>query len=254
MPTPRGSLPAQLERALGDESVRRARPRRVKLYNASNFFDPRAVPPEDLPVLANLLERFDAVTVECHPRLVGAACLEFAGRLSGRLEVAMGIETVHPEALARLNKDVTLDDFDRAADSLRRAQIGIRAFALVGAPFIERSEQASWVSQSAAHAAEEGAEVVALIPVRGGNGELERLAATGDFIPPTLADLERALESSLDASGAIVIADLWDAEGLPGCRACRKARIERLRGINRSGEVSAHVRCKICGGETGRQE
>ena len=34
--------------------------------------------------------------------------------LRGQLEVALGLETVHPEVLARLNKQMTLDDFARA--------------------------------------------------------------------------------------------------------------------------------------------
>ena len=49
-PTPPGALPTQLERAL--ESLVSPVPHRLKLYNASNFFDRRAVPVEDLPRIA----------------------------------------------------------------------------------------------------------------------------------------------------------------------------------------------------------
>ena len=38
--------------------------------------------------------------------------------INGRLEIAMGLETVHPEVLRRLNKRMTLDDFERATTFL----------------------------------------------------------------------------------------------------------------------------------------
>lgn len=244
--TPPGALPDQVRIALADEAVRGARPRRIKLYNASNFFDPRAVPPSDLPVLADLLRPFAGVTVECHPLLVGDACVEFAERLEGRLEVAMGLETAHPEALARLEKRVSLDDFARAAARLRRAHIDVRAFVLVGAPFVPPGEGVPWAVRSVAHALDHGAAVVALIPARGGNGEMERLAAAGEFRAPTLRDLEAALEGALRLGGGVVLADLWDAARLPACPECRPLRIERLGRMNRTGGIEPAVRCDSC--------
>jgi len=245
-PTPPGALPTQLRLALADESVRRANPRRIKLYNASNFFEPRAVPPADLLVLADLLGPFAGVTVESHPRLVGDACFEFAARIPGRLEVAMGLETIHPEALPRLNKQASLADFSAAAGALRRAGIGVRAFVLVGTPFVPSEDGVAWAVRSAAWALEQGASVVALIPVRGDNGELERLAEAGDFTPPTLRVLEAALEGALRLGQGVVVADLWDALRLPGCAACRTSRIERLARMSRSGRVETSVSCGAC--------
>ena len=247
-PTPPGALPSQLRLALGDEAVRSASPRRIKLYNASNFFEPRAVPPQDLPVLADLLLPFTGVTVESHPRLVGDECFEFAERIPGRLEVAMGLETIHPNALPRLNKHASLDDFAGAAGRLRRADIGVRAFVLVGAPFVPEEEGVAWAVRSAAWALDRGAELVALIPVRGGNKELERLAASGEFSPPTLTQLEAALDGALHLGRGVVLADLWDTAHLPGCPACRPSRIERLARMNRTGRIQAAVRCDACAG------
>lgn len=245
-PTPPGALPAQVRIALADEAVRRASPRRIKLYNASNFFEPRAVPPEDLSVLADLLRPFGGVTVECHPRLVDEACFGFSKRLEGRLEVAMGLETIHPEALRRLNKGVSIDDFARAAARLWEADIDVRAFVLVGAPFVPPEESVQWAVRSVDHALDQGAAVVALIPARGGNGEMERLAASGEFQAPTLRDLEAALEGSLRPGGGVVVADLWDAERLPACGACGPSRIARLGRINRTGRIEPGVRCASC--------
>jgi hypothetical protein len=93
-----------------------------------------------------------------------------------------------------------------------------------------------------------GAAVVSIIPVRGGNGELERLAALGEFSPPTLAQLEEALERCLDLGPGVVTADLWDVERLPACEGCRAARVERLRGMNATGRAGAPVACPECEG------
>ena len=82
--------------------------------------------------IARLVAPFARGVVECHPLFVGRRCLEFADRLDGRLQVAMGLETVHPEASSRLNKRSGLDDFRRAAGYLALYGIELRAFVLVG--------------------------------------------------------------------------------------------------------------------------
>ena len=108
---PRGAIAQQIREALA------ALPpaRQVKLYNAGSFFDPHAIPPGDHAEIAAALRAFDRVIVEAHPSLVGDACQRFHDRIAGRLEVAMGLETVHPGVLPRLNKRMTLERFGEAA-------------------------------------------------------------------------------------------------------------------------------------------
>ncbi len=261
-PTPPGALPKQLRAALLDyqgaapeqlgEALAQgeaAAARRIKLYNASNFFDRRAVPPVDDEALCALLAPFSHVTVECHPRLVGRRCFEFAARLDGSLEVAMGLETVHPQALARLNKRMTVGDFDRAAATLAAAGVGLRAFVLVGTPFVPPAEDLEWTVRSVEHALARGAGIVALIPVRGGNGELERLAAAGEFHPPALADLEAALAAAQALGRGVVLADLWDGARLARCALCGPARLARLARMNLTARPEPPVFCSACGGE-----
>ncbi len=249
-----GDLPAQVKAALAELAPEeRARLLRLKLYNASNFFDPRAVPTADLPVLAELAAPFSRTVVECHPRLIGDACFAWAGGLSGELEVAMGLETVHPQALPRLGKRLSLADFDRAAEALTARDVALRAFVLVGAPYVPPAESVEWAVRSARHAFDQGAESVALIPVRGGNGELERLAAAGDFHPPRLADLEAALDGALDlgavhAGRAVVSADLWDLDRFADCPACFPGRRARLERLNAGGRVEPRIECEACAG------
>ena len=243
-PTPPGALPAQLTHVLADLSP--PLPHRIKLYNASNFFDARAVPTQDLPEIARLCSSFESVTVESHANTVDRRVSDFAARLPGRLEVAIGLESVHPAAMEHLNKRLTLDRFDRAAATLRDNDIDLRVFVLVGAPHVRASGSVEWAVRTADYAAERGARMIALIPVRGGNGEMERLAALGEFTPPTLAQLEAALDGCSHITSAVVAADLWDVERLAGCAACRDARIARMRRINVLGSRQPLVECGVC--------
>ncbi|HET8653886.1 MAG TPA: hypothetical protein VFL93_00035 [Longimicrobiaceae bacterium] len=242
-PTPPGALPAQLRTVVGAAASEGPAPARLKLYNASNFFDRRAVPAADLPEIAALAAPFTGVTVESHANTVGPATLEFARLIPGRLEVAMGLETIHPVAAAHLNKRLDLPRFDRAARFLADHGMDLRVFVLLGAPYTPPGESVEWAVRTAEYAVERGAAVVSIIPVRGGNGELERLAALGHFTQPTLAELEEALERCFGLAPAVVTADLWDVERLPGNEACRAERVERLRRMNASGRVEAAVGC-----------
>jgi radical SAM enzyme (TIGR01210 family) len=241
-PTPAGALPKQIGDTLAalDES-----PTRMKLYNASNFFDRRAVPASDLPRIAELCTPFAGVTVESHASTIGPMTFDFARRVQ-RLEVAIGLETIHVEAKAHLNKRLDLDRFDAASSLLADNDIALRVFVLLGAPYVPTEASVEWAVRSAEYAAHRGAAIVSIIPVRGGNGEMERLAELGHFTPPTLAELESALDLCLGWNETVVTADLWDAERLVSCAHCRDGRIERMRRINVTGRAEPRVRCGLC--------
>jgi hypothetical protein len=245
-PTPPGAIPRQLRTVLRNRP--RPIPHRLKLYNASNFFDARAVPREDWPEIVKLAASFPRITVESHARTVGPRTLELAKLLDyKRLEVAIGLETIHPGAMSRLNKRLDLDRFERAAGFLAEHDMDLRVFVLVGAPHVPAEEAVEWACRSAELAVRLGAAKVALIPVRGGNGELERLAALGEFVMPTLADLETALDRCLKLSPGVVTADLWDIERIAPCEECRLARVSRLERLNLTGKREPRVSCAACG-------
>jgi archaeosine synthase beta-subunit len=244
-PTPAGALPKQIADTLS--SMKLTGEDRIKLYNASNFFDRRAVPTEDLPRIAELCAPFAGVTVESHASTIGTMTLDFARRLPGgaRLEVAIGLETIHPEASARLNKRLDVAQFDTAAWFLAGHAIDLRVFVLLGAPHVPSAESVDWTVRSVEYAAKRGAAMVSIIPVRGGNGEMERLELLGHFTPPTLGQLESALERCLGIANTVVTADLWDVERLPACAGCGKARIDRLRRLNVTGRLEPPVTCDL---------
>ncbi|HEY6099317.1 MAG TPA: hypothetical protein VIW03_07795 [Anaeromyxobacter sp.] len=241
-----GAIPAQIRSGL----ARLPPARRVKLYNAGSFFDPRAIPPADDPAIAAALEPFERVIVESHPALVGGRARALAGRLPGRLEVAMGLETVHPVVLPLLGKRMTPEDFRAAAGRLAGDGIALRAFVLLGLPFVPPEETVSWALESARFAFDCGATAVAIIPTRPGNGALDALARRGEFAPPRLAAVEDAAARGVqlgDGRGRRVFVDLWDLPRLRECAACFPARAGRLETINLEQRVPPPVACEACG-------
>jgi hypothetical protein len=94
--------------------------------------------------------------------------------LSGSLEVALGLETAHPEVLEKLNKKFDLAQFARAAEFLAAERIALRVFLLVNPPFLDERAGLEWAVKSAEFAFACGAGAVALLPTRTGNGAMER--------------------------------------------------------------------------------
>lgn len=243
-PTPAGILPEQIRHGLSKPATA-SQPRWIKLYNGSNFFDSRSVPRGDLPEIAGLVNAFERVVVENHPRLCSDAIPLFRDLLGGRLEVAMGLETAHPEALAALNKQMTLDDFAAACERLAGWDVDARAFVLLGVPGVAAEEAVAWCLRSVAFARDCGVRHVSIVPLRSGNGWIDQRLAEGALQIPTAGELETAAETALAASTAqpagqsaaqppmVITVDLWDFPRLAGtCAACRPARMARLAEMN----------------------
>lgn len=239
-----GLIPAQIEAALA--SLPPAQ--QIKLYNAGSFFDPEAIPPEDDAAVARLVSGFEHVIVESHPAFLAGAhgerALRFRDRLTGTLEVAIGLETANPDVLARLNKGMTVDSFRRAADFLARNAIALRAFILLKPPFMNEQEGVEWASRSIDVAIDCGATACSVIPTRGGE-------------QPRVSSLERVIEYGLtahrkaapcDGRGAAlygpprVFSDLWDIERFFDCD-CSPQRAARLGEMNRTQRVPPRITC-----------
>lgn len=239
-PTSPGAIVRQIDYALARLPTADA----IKLYNSSNFFDPKAVPVVDYPVIAERLQGYSRVIVENHPRLCDSQCVDFANRLTGRLEVAMGLETIHPDVLPRLNKQMTPDDFSRAASFLRDHQIDVRAFVLLNPPYLTDSqENIDWAIKTVQFAFTSGASRCTVIPTRAGNGIMEQLAAQGHYQPPTLGALETVVEHCLRLGQGQVFADTWDIGFLSDCPICFDARQQRLDQMNLHQKIDLPVAC-----------
>lgn len=222
-----GSIPKQIAFALEQLPTTK----HVKLYNSGNFFDPKAIPPADYDAITQQLKHFDTVLVENHPKLTNEKVVEFRDRLKTNLQVAVGLETVHPEVLPKLNKQMTLDDFNHCVEFLVRHDILSRAFILLRPPFLDEEEGIQWAKRSIDFAFEVGVECCVIIPTRSGNGAMEELEKAGYFHPPKIQSLEEVLDYGISLSKGRVFADLWDLEYFSECDEClevRKARMELM--------------------------
>jgi radical SAM enzyme (TIGR01210 family) len=241
---PRGAIPAQIDYAL----QRLPSSRKIKLYNSGNFFDPRAIPPEDYDSILQRLDDFDTLIVENHPRLCGRRCLEFQERCDGRLEVALGLETAEPEVLQRLNKGMDLNDFDCAVERLLAAEVTVRAFVLLQPPFLRPEKSVDSCLRTLEHAFSIGVDCCAVIPTRGGNGLMEKLQAEIGFHSPSLRQLEQVADQAFRWKRGRILIDLWDIEKFSTCEHCQPARVQRLRTLNETQTWVAAIECDRCDG------
>jgi archaeosine synthase beta-subunit len=228
---PIGAIPTQIDHALGQLPPAR----HLKLYNSGNFFDTKAIPPDDHAAIAERANHFERLIVENHPALTGDVCLRFRDRLRGKFEIAMGLETTHPEVLARLKKGMTLQQFSRAAEFLRRNAIDLRVFILVQPPYMQPSESLHWAQRSLDFAMDCGATAATLIPTRPANGIVE-------FTPPPLSTLEDAMEYGLGLHSGRVFVDLWEFQQ----KSPIHPRITRLQQMNLTQNPLKRVTCEEC--------
>ena len=199
--TPVGAIPRQLEAALAELTTL---PPTIKLYNASNWFDARAVPPVDWPAIADLLQPFDRVVVENHPKLCTDAVPRFRDRLGGRLEVAIGVESIDPRVLPRLNKSVTADQIAAAFDRLHGWDIDTRAFVLIPPPLLPDSEVVESVAETVRWTVGRGVGVVSLLPLRP--------TQMPDARRPRIEEVAAVLARCPVALPQRLLVDTWDAD------------------------------------------
>lgn len=228
-PTPPGAILKQIDYAL----ARMPEADVIKLYNNGNFFDQNAVPPSDYPGIIERLGHYSRVIVENHPKLCGRACLDFNESLNGTLEIAMGLETIHPDVLPKLNKQVTTEDFKQATVFLRSHEIDFRVFILLNPPFLTgKQENILWTLNAIRFAFSCGAGCCSIIPTRSGNGIMDILQEKGDYVPPSLDALEEVFESALRINQGRVFVDTWNFDIFSGYPCCMEARKHRLEAMN----------------------
>lgn len=228
-----GAIPKQIEFALS----RLPTAKHVKLYNSGNFFDAQAIPSADLADIADRVRHFETVIVENHPRLCDRRCGEFQQRLGTQLEVALGLETSHAPTLAKLNKQMSVDDFKHACELLLKDKIRLRAFVLLKPPWTTEEQGVERAIESVRFAFDCGVSCCAVIPVRPGNGIMDQLGVERLFSPPRLSSLEAVMREVLSWNCGRIFADLWDARQFADDPKDADAQISRLEMMNRTQHV-----------------
>ncbi|MCA9139031.1 MAG: hypothetical protein KDB00_19800 [Planctomycetales bacterium] len=204
-PTSPGAIPEQIrfaQQQLGPSDW-------VKLYNSGNFFDPASIPPIDYESIGELCRKYERIIIENHPRFGLRRHIDFRDTLSGRLEVAVGLETIQPGVLNRIGKQMTRDDFDRYAARLRRDGIDLRVFLIAGAPGLTIREATRWMRLSIRHAVYQGARHISLIPARVGHGWAGMGGQLTEFRLHDLVDLFAASIGDLSQDACLSV-DLWN--------------------------------------------
>jgi archaeosine synthase beta-subunit len=237
--TPAGAIPEQIEWALAQMPPAK----HVKLYNSGSFFDRRSIPSGDYEKIASLVSHFETVIVESHPLFINENILTFRDMLKPKLEIALGLETVNPDILFRLNKRMTLKDFSKALNFLKINDIPSRAFILLRPPFQSEEEGIEWAERSIDFAISEGAGCCTVIPVRAGNGAMEYLQENGHFTKPDIRSLERVLEYGISLGKGRVFADLWDLKLFSDCTDCLESRTERMNVMNLTQTIPEKISC-----------
>jgi radical SAM enzyme (TIGR01210 family) len=243
-PVPPGAIPEQIRFALS----RLPQTRHLKLYNSGSFFDTRAIPAEDYHTIAALLSHFDRVIVESHPHFIGDHTLMFRDLLERtQLQVAVGLETVHPEILPWLNKKMELEDFEHSISFLNSNGITPRAFILLRPPFLSETEGILWAEKSIDFAFRAGVAACIVIPVRSGNGALDELERQNHFAQPDIRSLEAVMEYGIGLDAGPVFADLWDIDRFSTCEICQELRKKRLLQMNLFQRLLPPVQCSCDG-------
>ena len=258
--TPVGSLASQiadLNRQVGALNPQERPTEWLKLYNAANFFDPANVDPAEYPAILKQCEGFERLVVENHASLlISSKTQQLVRRLrdgfEGELELALGLESIEPNAMRWLNKSMSLEQFQAALEFLRSERIFIRVFVLLQPMGTPIDESVDWAVASCQAAARWGAQRISLIPTRAGNGFMEDLASRGLWQAPRASQLESALEKLLGHSqgSSIYTVDLWDWDSICGiCSHCGPSRLERLQRMNNTqrleaSEVKQHCACE----------
>jgi len=176
-----------LERYEGEEMV--------KIYTSGSFLDQEEIPP---PVRDRLLGQFDQaerILVESRPEFIRHQVLEDID--TGRLMVAIGLETANDEYLRRcVRKGFLVQDYDRAAMLLGEMGIPLRTYLLLKPPFLTERDGMVDAIRSVEHAAR-ASESVSINPVNVQRGTLvERLWRRGSYRPPWLWSLVEVLTRS----------------------------------------------------------
>ena len=237
---PVGAIPEQIEFVLNQlRDVKH-----LKLYNSGSFFDENAIPEQDYERIADLVSGFETVIVESHPLFITDKTIRFRNMLKPRLEVAMGLETIHPGVLEKLNKHMDPDDFRNAVQFLSQHNILCRAFILLRPPFLTESEGIQWAENAIDFAFSVGVECCTVIPVRAGNGAMEYLQNTGYFTPPHISSLETVLEYGIALKKGRVFADTWDLKLFSTCEQCLEKRTDRINEMNLNQKIVSRISCE----------
>ena len=203
----------------------------IKLYNAGSFFDPRRSPsptttpsptalggPRHASSSSRIRRWLARASTGCSVARAHAA----GAAIAPMLEVAMGLETAHPEALDRLNKRMTLRRIRRRRRRPRAPRRGAARvparLAAVRAASTNRTTGCADRSTPPSRAARRSSHSFRRDPA---TARMEALADRGAVRPPALEDSSEASRSRCATRGAAAASSSISgtSSGSPSCHA-----------------------------------
>ena len=211
-------IASQVERALErykGEAV-------VKIYTSGSFLDEREIPAPAETLQAFLDAGAKRLLVESRPQFVEPS-LPWLRGFSGRLEVAMGLETASDRVRERcVRKGFTFADFIVASGKLRGAGATVRTYLLLKPPFLGEAD-AMADAVASLKAAAEHSDVISINPVNVQRRTLvERMWRRAEYRPPWLWSLAEVLRTAEKGKARLVSSPSGGGtkRGVHNCGSC----------------------------------
>ncbi len=175
-------LMAQVEEAKGKYGGERV----VKVFTSGSFLDDWEVPPEVQNALYDAFSEAERIIVESRPEYVTE---EKVKEISSRenIMVALGLESASNETLEkRINKGFTVEDYIRAAETLKKYGVPVKTYILLKPPFMTERQAIEEAVESVRFASKYS-EIVSVNPMNIQNYTLvEYLWRRGEYRAPWL--------------------------------------------------------------------
>jgi radical SAM enzyme (TIGR01210 family) len=169
----------------------------LKLYTSGSFLDEHEIPADVRNrVLAWCRDRDLRLLFESRAEFVTDDMMDAVTAIHEDLEIAIGLESSNDRVLRyAINKNMTVADYDRAADSIKRAGAKLRAYVLLKPPFLTEAEAIEDATATAKHAALKS-DTISINPVNIQRGTLvERLWKNWAYRAPWLWSVVEVLNA-----------------------------------------------------------
>ena len=212
----------------------------LKVYTSGSFLDRNEVPLDARAALFDAFPEARSILFESRPEFVTADELESLPR--ARTKVALGLESADDEVLRLcIRKGFKVSDYQKAAETLRSAGIGVRTYLLLKPPFMTESQAMRDTIASVGFAAPYS-ESISINPLNVQKDTLvEKLWRRGDYRPPwfwTLLEVLRLAKEMTDIRVFSSPSGAGTPRGIHNCPQCDQHAIEAIRRFSFSQDLS----------------
>jgi len=151
----------------------------VKVFGSGSFLDEKQVPAEARRYFIEECKKrgIRKLTIESRPEYVTKEKLvEFDGL---DLNVAIGLESADNDVLRKISKGFTVEDYDKAADTIKSCGFKVRTYILVNPPFIKDVKEN--LKKSVEHALKKSDSIVLINLLPHGNTPLVKKWLSGEW-------------------------------------------------------------------------